>query len=333
MTNLSQKIGLLILCVIIGCFIVLMGIFFMQSKQPVITSLAGQVSPGTYVYLSHFFDEYKNDPDKLFRYIQSSEAKGILATRLGLNQDPSYFKYYSIAKRNRARKIATLYWKEKIGIHFSKTDVLRFYQISIDMNHAVDQIIQHIERKGSDIHITQADFDIGVWDNRPIKLQMIKNILFIDEWKQFISFSAETMRDILPIYVQYWLQNIADQEFIHATKAIPEEISRFDHNQVADRFLIAKYGMAGDGIYPTPCISISFTPKELFEHFHRIKKRFTKDFPDEKTQYNQYKDAVLLDLTNKILRKQYPIDIQDTIDRLNFKMDKNNIPMEAIKSP
>ena len=65
----------------------------------------------------------------------------------------------------------------------------------------------------------------------------------------------------------------ADDIYIAETRADTSELSRFEHNLVSKLFLSMKYGFAEEGIYPTKIIRISLTPKELFDHFPKIKSQ------------------------------------------------------------
>ncbi|MCP4135457.1 MAG: hypothetical protein GY754_31100 [bacterium] len=261
-TRCGIAAGILALCVT----------FFGCAKK-VTNSGAGSLSQGTFHYLQYvFFSDEKNVEDIPERLLED-DAKGILAEKLGLRSHDQFEKYKVLVRRARYNKAAARFWQEKFGKTITVDEAFGYYNIVFDPEKAVSSIKQGIFRKGNSINIGDDSIAVASWPNGEISLAAIREQLLPREWEQLLSFQAKPMAALLKESLFYRVCGELNKELVESFKAHTGELERVDYNHVADKYLQVKYGMADEGIYPTSKQRIKLLPRELFNHFQKIKNR------------------------------------------------------------
>jgi|GEM_PF-2880601 len=396
--------------------------FMFSCKAAPIESGAGSISEGTLRYLHAVFPR-KTGPEESLDELKKLEARGELASDLGLQEDPHYKKFLLLSRRARCSRGAGVIVKEVYRGQVSDDPFRKILGFSSSLKEAVREVQDRRKVEGNRVSLKEETILLGDYDGKKLFLKELRPLLLKEEWEQMISLTSSSLEKSLYENTTLWIQHKLNRDLMARLKADDDEAERFDHNDVAGLFLSRKYGAASEGIYPVRSFKLPLKPPELLEHFVRMRTSWNpieavearatvvkdlktaqnfverlnknKDFLNlarcysrEKKyiktarlhrvagygsdvslknrerftvldrliietarqnsykpeifrvfrgyavvqvskihllkgdfKYRDYKDFVRLSLTRKLLEKQYPIDLMDTEEKLDFKID------------
>ncbi len=412
--------------VINGAVLFCTAISMLSCKAALIESGAGSISEGTLRYL-YTVTPHKSSPEERIDELKKCEARGVLASDLGLTKDPHYKKYLLLSRRARCSRGAGVMVEEVYHGQIPAGPFRKILGFSSSLKDAVQEVQDNRRVEGNRVTLKEENILLGEYDGKNLYLKDLRPLLLREEWEQMISLTSLPLEKSMYENTTLWIQQKLNRDLMARLKADSDEVARFDHNDVAGLFLSRKYGVASEGIYPVRSFKLPLKPPELLEHFVRMRtswnpikavdaratvvkdvktaqnfvkrlnekedflemaRRHSREEKYIKTarlhrvtgygsdaslknrerftvldrliietarqnsykpeifrvfrgyavvqvekihllkgdfKYRDYKDFVRLSLTRKLLEKQYPIDLKDTEEKLDFKIDMKRV--------
>jgi len=245
--------------------------FFFQCSKPLISSKYGDISQGTFDYIKYVFYSKEKDIRKVIRKIKKEEAIGYLAEQYKLREDKSFEHFHLLTIRTRHKKTAVMSWRHSFKKDFSKEDIYRKYGCLIDFKKKAKEIYSITHKKGK---IEYDDILICNSLKGRLTFKELRPLLLQHERKQLVSLAVIPLAGALQENLDRWLYKIETDKVLKQFKADIDAVNRYDFNRTADSFLLAKYGLAVEGVYPVKTFRINLKPDEIFDHFFRIKNQF-----------------------------------------------------------
>jgi len=326
------------MCLILLLFLINIIFILSNLNKYIITSKYVNLSPGSFSYICFVLYNHEENTSNIVNKIKKNIAKAGLASKHKIFKDPNYQKYRFIGRRSRYNKAFINLFIREFGKNFSFNDAYNKYKINLDYNNAANIICSNRIKKNYNNILINKPLIIGTWIKGNITLDMLKKNMLDMEWELFIALDKIPMKDALKEKINQWLYSVANDELIKEFKAIKEELAFFDHIYVADRFLITKYAMALEGIYPAKKLEINFTQKELLDYFNtikysfcevkRLKLQFTivKDMNDAKFFKEQLQNTTFYELSEKYAVSEQYIKTANPhyLDHENSSLNYNN---------
>jgi len=170
----------------------------------------GQLSSGTYQLLRALEFPNLDDKEVLLR-LQVLETKGILASRLGLDQHNKYHWFLERSRRSRIARQAFVGWKLLSPQHhqknFSFAQIEKFLKVHINRSEASKKITPHIDTSQSTprLKTSAKDILIGKWSEGPLMLQELKDQMLPEEWDRLLAFHEIPRQHALHDALKQWL--------------------------------------------------------------------------------------------------------------------------------
>lgn len=249
-------------------------------KKYVISSRSANLSEGTYEYFKKtFFKGWSSERD-ILENIKSRYVKSAIAVSYGMEKDFNFRDFLHIERRGRIVAAGATYYKELYNEDYESSKafpkLLDRYDIQIDFKKAVQSILQNIEKDAGlpILKISSGKIFIGKKKFGKISLNKLESLLLNREYTELLSYDPEPMEGALRQTFEYYLLSLLEEDFRKKTESDLNELTAWEHSQVADLFLSMKYAKVEKGIYPGKPIEIKFTPQERFNYFAKIMYKF-----------------------------------------------------------
>lgn len=257
-------------------YILFLFIFFQCSRNDaLISSKAGNLSSGSYLYLKKLYYSGQTDEEAILNDLKEMYSVSGIAAANGLENDRNYEDFLRLEKIGRITLAGAYRFKELFreeygqnsfyrlisyfDISFAEEDVIRMIKENTEFNAPVP----HLRKKTSDIMI----LSLG---KKKVSLEDLSVFCMKKELVELPALSGQNQKDVLKKIVEKYLFHLLNSDLEKSLKADESELDFIDYARTAKLFTSVKYGFAEKGIYPTEQIRIKLTPKELFEHFHKM---------------------------------------------------------------